>query len=582
MGPGTKHYRYYRNRAIAYWHHYPARVVILAVGLVALFGFLYTSSSSQIQQNIIPSNYTSFLNPFLSGKQDKGGKAGNRNPQEELQDRKAAKTNLYRQIFKIMEQNRPPVKLDNFEFDQAAHDTQDPFTSITLGKIGKFPHDFVSGVKSAHASFLKQMPEYDDVLRFNGNGVIILGGGDYSWLALLCTRMFRRMGGSLPVEVMLPRKADYLKDREICDIYLPQLNAKCVVMTEQLGITQQDEEELFFADFGVNYHMYRSLALLTSNYQNVLLLESETLLIKSLDESIFASEPFNTYGMVLWPDFWKRKTSPFWYLATDCSVDKTLVRDGILDLPESKQVSSSKADIQYPLHDRRGAIPDMSNDSGEMMINKKTHWKTLLLALYYNLYGDGYYYPLLTQSNSAGEKETFAAAATALKTPYYQTRTPTEANGFWYNDDFRGVGMLQFDPTVDFYSLNSFKEKYETNPDKLTEEELAKYLSDSPERKSALFFKVNYPRLLPIELIKDSFIVKENGDRIRMFGDNERFRSDLEVTLWRIMVDYICYSELHCSYLDKHFPPDRKYKETVAKYCTDSLKPHLLWLAGNH
>ncbi|KAG7907706.1 hypothetical protein KL906_003787 [Ogataea polymorpha] len=578
MGSFNKNYRYFKTRALAYYYRYPARVLLLAVGVVSLFLFLFTSTSPQIQQKIISSNYTSWLNNLSQSKKT----AANVDPQQELLDRELAKTNKFREIFKLIEQNKPPVKLDPFEYDESGHDQETVPTSKRLSAIGRFSHEFVSGVKNAHHNFVKFLPEYDEVMRYRGNGVIILGGGDLSWLALLCTRMFRRMGGSLPVEVMLPRMSDYLQDLEICDIYLPQLNAKCVVMTEQLGIKTAEEEELFFTDFNINSNMYRSLALLTSNYQNVLLLESETLLIKSLDESIFTSEPFNSHGLVLWPDFWKRKTSPFWYLAAGLSVDNTLVRDSVIELPESKYVTSSKAESVFPLHDRRGAIPDVSNDSGELMINKKAHWKTMLLALYYNLYGEGYFYPLLVQASSSGEKETFAAAATALKMPYYQTRTATEANGFWYNGEFRGVGMLQFDPTVDFYSLNSFKEKYETNPDKITDQEFKKYLNDASERKSALFFKVNYPRLLPIELINDGFIVKENGDRIRMFGENDNFGNDLEATLWRIMVDYICYSEVRCSYLDKHFPHDRKSKEAINKYCTDNLKPHLLWLAGNH
>lgn len=72
----------------------------------------------------------------------------------------------------------------------------------------------------------------------------------------------------------------------------------------------------------------------------------------------------------------------------------------------------------------------------------------------YNVYGPKYYYPLLSQgSQGEGDKETFAAAAIYLDQPYYLVERSVDPLGFFQKNnqqDFRGVGMLQYDPIDDF------------------------------------------------------------------------------------------------------------------------------------
>ncbi|GMF05682.1 unnamed protein product [Ambrosiozyma monospora] len=327
--------------------------------------------------------------------------------------------------------------------------------------------------------------------------------------------------------------------------------------------------------------MQKSLAILTSTFENAIVLTGDSILVKPLDDDFFTSEPFTTYGLINWQDFTKRYTSPLFYQVADHKVDTVRVRDGPFELPESRQVSSRKADQLFPLHDRKGTIPDNTSDGGLMVINKVKHWKTLLLATYYNLNGNACFYQLLTQSANSAEKETFAAAATVLDIPFYNVKTNVEANGFWYNNEYRGVGMLQFDPVVDNYAVQEFTDKYkDESPEFLTDANFKNFISESSEKKSAMFFRVNYPRLLPIELIDDKFIVKENGDRIRMFSDAKYFSTDLENSIWRVMNDYICHFELKCSYLKRHFKDERKSKVDREKFCGEGMKQHLLWLTG--
>ncbi|GME67227.1 unnamed protein product [[Candida] boidinii] len=501
-----------------------------------------------------------------------------------------SRINYLKNIFKTLESVRPTIKLEKLNKGGSTLDDSKSIllTENYLDDAIIFPSDFTKSLRKSHESFIQNIPKLDQsLLKFEGNGVGMIGGGENgesTWSALIATRMFRKMGGTLPVEVILPRYGDYNRDKEICDKYLPQSDAKCIILSERLGLKEGKEEDLFIKEFDVSSNLIKSLGLVLTSFENILLLESDTLLLKPIDDNIFKMEPFNSKGLILWPDFWKRKTSPHFYKITskDGKISNKIIRDGIVELPEKRQFTSAKAASIFKLHDREGTIGDVANDSGELMINKKTHWNTIMLSLYYNLYGYGYYYPLLTQrEGESGEKETFAAAATVLKLPYYQVKHEVLANGFWYDNAYRGVGMMEFDPVVDFFAYDSYVDKFgENNPNKLRELDLKRYLQESSDRSSALFFRVNFPRLLPIDLIKDKFVVKENGDRIKLFGDYKFINENLELIIWRIMNDYICHYEINCSYMKKF--PDLKSSANRKQFCDSEMKQHLAWLTGEN
>ena len=53
-----------------------------------------------------------------------------------------------------------------------------------------------------------------------------------------------------------------------------------------------------------------------------------------------------------------------------------------------------------------------------MVLNKQQSWKSLLLALFFNLQGE-LYYPLMTDYMGLGDKETFPLAHLVLRQPYH-------------------------------------------------------------------------------------------------------------------------------------------------------------------
>lgn len=91
-----------------------------------------------------------------------------------------------------------------------------------------------------------------------------------------------------------------------------------------------------------------------------------------------------------------------------------------------------------------------STESGQLLVSKRKHASTLLMAAYYNFYGPGYYYELLSQGGpGAGDKETFMAGAEAVRAPFHQVSKPVDTVGYYDEGQYHGVAMLQYGPTND-------------------------------------------------------------------------------------------------------------------------------------
>ncbi|KAK4694050.1 alpha 1,2-mannosyltransferase, partial [Lecanoromycetidae sp. Uapishka_2] len=74
-------------------------------------------------------------------------------------------------------------------------------------------------------------------------------------------------------------------------------------------------------------------------------------------------------------------------------------------------------------------------------------------ALYYNFYGPSHYYKLLSQGAvGEGDKETYLAAAMALKSNFYTVQENIGTLGYQFGDakNFKGCGAIQHDPSDDY------------------------------------------------------------------------------------------------------------------------------------
>ncbi|CAK7231698.1 mannosyltransferase [Sporothrix bragantina] len=167
---------------------------------------------------------------------------------------------------------------------------------------------------------------------------------------------------------------------------------------------------------------------LFSAFDEILFLDADNTAMRDV-APLFSSESFVQTGLVTWPDFWQTTVSPLYYEISS---------------PTSLLTETSKPVMPIT------ARP--STETGQLLIDKRRHWKTLLLAVYYNYYGPTFYYRLLNQGGTGmGDKETFLPAAVAVGLPAYQVHTPVERVGHRFGNNSTGSRVsVQYDPSDDW------------------------------------------------------------------------------------------------------------------------------------
>lgn len=348
-------------------------------------------------------------------------------------------------------------------------------TKDNLLKCLPISDEDVKEVKEAHNNFKKLlqdklMPNFKKLNTekdpvYKGEGISIVGGGKYTLMALPVIKSIRMNSGltlksSVPIEIVIPPSDN--ADRKVCENIIPTIDpsglTKCVYLSEFF-----DSEILK----DITGYQLKSLSLLISSFEKVLLLDADNYVINSLG-NFFDGDIFRETGLILWPDYWRRVHSPKLYDIVDIKVQDKLARYSTDYITNSRLFPESDP-AKIPFHDLEGAIPDGSTESGQLLVNKASHLDALILSLYYNYNGPSYYYRLLGQGISGeGDKDTFILAATVLKHRYYQVRTPVRPQGYWgkienevrIQDDlvddtpsnekkYRGIAMIQHDYNED-------------------------------------------------------------------------------------------------------------------------------------
>lgn len=265
----------------------------------------------------------------------------------------------------------------------------------------------IKKMKEAHTGFLDAItnppkPPYNPKTK----GIVSTAGGFYLPVLVISLRMIRNTGSTLPMEVFLATEAEY--EHYICDVVLPSLNARCVILSQILQASSARIEK----------YQFKSFAILFSSFEEVLFLDADAFPLQKPD-LLFTNDPFKTTGLLTWPDFWASSISPLFYNITDYPAPPMNLRQ--------------------------------STESGEILLSKKRHLRSLLLCTYYNFHGPSHYYPLLSQGAAGeGDKETFLAAAMATGEPFYQVSESICALGHGTKGGLAGSAMAQFDPIQDF------------------------------------------------------------------------------------------------------------------------------------
>ncbi|KAH8650986.1 mannosyltransferase putative-domain-containing protein [Xylariales sp. PMI_506] len=243
-------------------------------------------------------------------------------------------------------------------------------------------------MRNAHAGFVRaaadRLPSYRTAKGSKPRGIVTVGGGGYFPPLMVSLRLLRRTGTSLPVEVFLPSD-EY--EEELCQIVLPALNAICRTFPAPP----------LNAELNISHYQFKIFSILLSSFDEVLWLDADNFPLRDV-EPLFSSAPYQSTGLVTWPDIWQTSITPAYYLI------------------------SSQGPVSVSSRS--------STESGQLLVSKQKHWQTLLLVAYYNFYGPDHYYSILCQTGAGcGDKETFLPAAEALSLPFYAVKTPAQAVG---------------------------------------------------------------------------------------------------------------------------------------------------------
>jgi alpha 1,2-mannosyltransferase len=355
--------------------------------------------------------------------------------------------------------------------------------------------DDVNAMKKAHTGFVGAVTSSPPQLQYipGTKGVVSTAGGSYLPVLVISLRMLRRTGSTLPVEVFLADEYEY--EEYICDVVLPSLNAKCVVLSRILVAAPAKIEKYQFKPF----------AMLFSSFEEILFLDADAFPLEQPEE-IFNSELFRTRGLLTWPDFWASSVSPIFYEVAGTTAPPMSLRQ--------------------------------STESGELFVSKKTHLRTLLLATYYNYWGPSHYYPLLSQGAAGeGDKETFLAAATAMGESFYQVSESICALGHRKEGGLAGSAMAQFNPIEDFAN---------------TRQGFWRVRGDEAPAPGVFFIHANFPKFNPATVFDQHEVnpaFNEDGSYTRAWTIPEdvvgRFSAkvDIEKAFWKEILWTACELE---------------------------------------
>lgn len=466
----------------------------------------------------------------------------------------------------------------------------DAYTKVSynyLSKLMEFDDIFLEDLKMKHEIIISSLPSTNCPF-YNGSGYVFIGGSTYSWFSLLSIQSLRKTGSTKPIELVIPHKKDV--DKMLCEKVLPMYNAKCITFEDIYP-------KKVLQNLNASGYQLKALAILASSFEKTIYLDSDVFSVENPDK-LFDSKLFSKYGMITWPDFWRRTTSPKLYESLGVELKWEPVRflndyftpDEVLYKPDD--FKNPKDNINF--HDLKGTLPEWSTEAGLLVINKATHFNTLLLALYYNINGPAGYYPLLSQGGAGeGDKETWPLAAHILNQTWWQVnKQPDKTYGTWIKDRNWIVdsSIIQVDPLEDWegilgltwtqelwrtemiyrggyvynydysfgkegytYSevmgaalnggMTSFSKDGEKNWKRMYEEDKSvnHYPVPMLSKPSDMFYHVHSPKVDPWHYVLDDLFTDMYGKQMRNFGTVwPRLGWDFETWIWETVRENIC------------------------------------------
>lgn len=375
------------------------------------------------------------------------------------------------------------------------------FETVRKNHIDK-ADEILRPMQIAHDGFVQSTQKLEVPYLILTEGIVSSAGGKYMPTFIITLRLLRRTGCTLPVELFVKDSAEY--ESYICEKILPDLNARCVVLSEMMGLEEPRNNNKANGDDGVKIEHYqlKSFAILFSSFEKVIWLDADCIPIHN-PAILLTTDPFQSTGLVTWPDYWASTISPLYFTISRQPEFSTTVR--------------------------------ATTEAGVFLVSKKAHSRTLLLAAYYNYYGPSHYYHLLDQgAPGEGDKDTFIQASAAVGEKFYTVSEKVADLGhqrYEGNDhDIIHVAMLQADPMEDYKLTQQGKRRVEDT-------------SVAPAPR-AFFIHANMVKFNPGEKLLEESSNENDDGRRRMWVAPEtsvrRLGYDIERAAWEEVMAVSC------------------------------------------
>lgn len=315
----------------------------------------------------------------------------------------------------------------------------------------QLPQGKVRDLKDNHAAIVKKLRQLPLPLKnfFNGKGIVIPSSAAFLPGALVTIGQLREMGSKLPIEVILNYESDY--DKEMCEVLLPKLNTECIVM-------EREFTPEFMKSLKLKQFQLKSLSMLVSKFDHTIWLDADNAPIKNVDK-LLESDPYLETKFLLWPDFWHLGVSPLYYEISGREIGEVVRREGLRNKDSWEEYLKLDKAKGVAFSDLQGTNPGQSVETGQIAFSKVEHFRALLLAIYYNLFGVSHYYRLLFQGiYGEGDRETFVPALEAMKEPYFLSPYNVWFVGYTTeNKGFMETTIVQHDPDQAYHYTKKWR-----------------------------------------------------------------------------------------------------------------------------
>ncbi|KAE8377055.1 nucleotide-diphospho-sugar transferase [Aspergillus bertholletiae] len=323
---------------------------------------------------------------------------------------KDAQNQLSLSLYALLEEHTPKCSPPTLR-GNAGLQRFNPIIGTPQGNYLNDPDGFVEPMQVAHDGFVKAIrsSQVERAWIKGTKGIVSSAGGKYLPTFIVFLRLLRRTGSKLPVELFVKDWIEY--EPYICEVVLPSLNGKCMVLSELFKGPNGAKSD-------IEHFQLKAFSILFSSFQDVIWMDSDCFFLYD-PTNLLTSKPFTTTGLLTWPDFWSYTVSPTFYNISRQPIIPTTTRQ--------------------------------STEAGMFLISKKTHFKTLLLSIYYN-YHSSHYYTMISQgAPGEGDKDTFILAACALGEAFHTVSEKVVDLGHPAPDGgVLGAAMLHADPIEDY------------------------------------------------------------------------------------------------------------------------------------